>query len=85
MTPFTVETKDITVYPERVINVPAHIVTVDTVKWTTVDDSFSKRLIIRTNGQLAITITDAEYDALGQWSDEDIKALIIAHYGFVEV
>ena len=85
MTPFTVQPKEITLSPERVINVPSQTVTVDTVKWTTVDDSFVKRLTIRVNTQLIITIVDAEYDALGQWSDEDIKALIVAHYGFVEV
>ena len=84
MTPFTIEPQPITVYPERVVNVPAYIVTVNTVRWTTIDDPFLNRLTIRVQGPMAIIIEGAEYEALGQWSDTDIKAIVLAHYGFVE-
>jgi len=84
MNKINVEPKSITISAERTITVPERTLNVESVQWNTIDDSFAKRLVIRVNGQLGFNIEGAEYEALGQWTDEDIKLQILAHYGFIE-
>lgn len=84
MDKINVEPKSITISAARTITVPERAVSVESIQWTTTDDSFEKRLVIRVNGQLGFIIEGAEYDALGQWTDEDIKLQILAHYALVE-
>jgi hypothetical protein len=85
MNKINVEPKSITISAERTITVPERTLNVESVQWTTIDDSFAKRLVIRVNGQLGFNIEGAEYDALGQWTDEDIAGLIIGKYGFKQI
>lgn len=84
MNKINVEPKSITISAARTIAVPERTLEIESVQWTTIDDSFAKRLVIRVNGQLGFTIEGAEYDALGQWTDEDIKLQILAHYALIE-
>lgn len=85
MNKINVEPKSITVSAARTIAVPERTLEVESVQWTTIDDSFAKRLVIRVNNQLGFTIEGSEYDALGQWTDDDIAGLIIGKYGFKQI
>ena len=49
--------------------------------WRTSDDSFGRKLNIVVNNATSFQVSGADYDALGQWSDETIKGLILARYG----
>jgi hypothetical protein len=84
MNKINIESKTIIISPERVVTIAERKVNLSSVQWTTDDDSFAKRLVIRVNGQLGFTIEGDEYDALGQWTDEDIKLQILAHYALIE-
>jgi len=85
MDKINVEPKSITISAARTITVPERAVSVESVQWSTIDDSFAKRLVIRVNGQLGFIIEGAEYDALGQWTDDDIAEMIIGKYGFKQI
>jgi len=84
MNKISIEPKVVVISPERTITVPERNVQIESIQWTTIDDSFAKRLVIRINGQVGFVIEGDEYDALGQWNDDDIKLQILAHYGFIE-
>ena len=54
------------------------------VSWRTMDDGFNRRLQIVVNNSLVIVVEGADYDALGQWTDETIKGVILTKLGLVE-
>lgn len=74
----------INVVPKTVIVVPARTTEVASVTWRTLDDAFNRRLRIQVNGSVAITVEGADYDALGQWTDDTVKQIIIERLQLVE-
>ncbi|MEI8292219.1 MAG: hypothetical protein WCH99_22335 [Verrucomicrobiota bacterium] len=77
----------INVVPKTVEVVPARAarsVEFTTVSWRTIDDGFSRRLQILVNNSMVIVVEGAEYDALGQWTDETIKGVILTKLGLVQ-
>ena len=56
---------------------PAHTVVMTSINWRTHDDPFQRRLRIIVNGRVQVVVEGAEYDALGQWTDETIKGVIL--------
>jgi hypothetical protein len=60
---------------------PARTAEITTLTWRTNDDAFQRKLQVIVNNVTAFTITGAGYDALGQWTDNTIKGLILARYG----
>ena len=73
----------IAVTPKSVELVPARTAMISAITWRTNDDSFQRKLSIVVNNAAAFQVTGADYDALGQWTDETIKGLILARYGLV--
>jgi len=71
----------IAVIPKTIELTPARTAEVSSITWRTSDDSFARKLNIVVNNATAFQITGADYDALGQWSDDTIKGLILARYG----
>ena len=71
----------IAVKPKTIELAPARTAQVEGITWRTSDDSFARKLSVVVNNAAAFQITGAEYDALGQWTDETIKGLILARYG----
>lgn len=74
----------ILVTPKTVEIVPARTMEFSSVSWRTIDDSFNKRLVIVVNNTAQIAVSGADYDALGQWDDSAIKAIVLKNYGLVE-
>jgi uncharacterized protein YgfB (UPF0149 family) len=60
---------------------PARTAMVSTISWRTNDDAFQRKLNIVVNDSTAFQVTDDDYDALGQWTDDTIKGLVLAHFG----
>ena len=71
----------IAIKPKSIELVPARTATVSAISWRTNDDSFQRKLNIVVNNSTSFQVSDADYDALGQWTDDTIKGLILAHYG----
>ena len=61
--------------------VPARMAQISAITWRTSDDSFQRKLNVVVNNAASFQVSGAEYDALGQWTDETIKGLILARYG----
>ena len=74
----------INVVPKTVVVVPARTAEVAAVTWRTLDDAFNKRLRIQVNGSVSIAVEGADYDALGQWTDETIKQIILTRLQLTE-
>jgi len=74
----------VTVNPKQVEAVPARLVQVNAVSWRTMDDAFARRLQILVNGTIPIVVQGDDYDALGQWTDDTIKQLVLTRLGLVE-
>ena len=74
MDPIAIKTKSIEI-------VPARTAEISSITWRTSDDSFQRKLNIIVNNATAFQVSDADYDALGSWTDDTIKGLILAHYG----
>jgi hypothetical protein len=55
---------------------PARKAEISNLTWRTNDDPFARKLNIIVNNLTAFQVSDADYDALGQWTDETIKGLI---------
>ena len=62
----------INVVPKTVTVVPAKTADLSAVTWRTLDDSFNKKLRIQDNNAISIVVEGADYDALGQWTDDTI-------------
>ena len=73
----------VAVNPKQVVAVPARTVQVNAVSWRTMDDAFARRLQILVNGTIPIVVQGDDYDALGQWTDETIKQLVLARLELV--
>lgn len=71
----------IAVVPKTVELMPARTAQISQLTWRTSDDAFQRKLQVVVNNATAFTITGADYDALGQWTDDTIKGLILARYG----
>jgi hypothetical protein len=74
----------INVVPKTVVVVPARTVEVTSLTWRTLDDAFNRRLRIQVNNSASLSVEGADYDALGQWSDDDIKQIILTRLQLVE-
>ena len=74
----------INVNPKTVTAVPAKTVQVTQVTWRTSDDAFKRRLQVVVNQAVVIVVEGDAYDALGQWTDETIKALVLDRLGLTE-
>jgi len=71
----------IAIKPKTVELVPARTAQLNEITWRTSDDSFARKLQVIVNNATAFTIVGADYDALGQWTDETIRDLILTRYG----
>jgi hypothetical protein len=71
----------IAVKPKTIELVPARTAEIASITWRTSDDAFARKLTIVVNNATAFQVTGADYDALGEWTDDTIQGLIIAHYG----
>lgn len=74
----------INVVPKKVVVMPARTAEVASLTWRTLDDAFNRRLRIQVNGSVSILIEGADYDALGQWTDDTIKQTILKQLQLVE-
>jgi hypothetical protein len=71
----------INIKPKTIELAPARTAEISTLTWRTSDDSFARKLNIIVNNATAFQVIGDDYDALGQWTDETIKGLILARYG----
>lgn len=71
----------IAIKPKTVEVVPARTANINSITWRTSDDSFARKLQVIVNNAMMFQITGADYDALGQWTDDAIRDLILARYG----
>ena len=60
---------------------PARTAQINAITWRTNDDSFGRKLTVIVNNATAFTVEGADYDAMGQWTDDTVKGLILARYG----
>ena len=74
----------INVVKKTVVVTPARTAEVSSLTWRTIDDVFDRRLRIVVNNQVMIVVEGAEYDALGQWTDDTIKQTILTRLELVE-
>ena len=70
----------IAIKPTSIELMPARTALVSTITWRTTDDAFQRKLTIVVNNSTAFQITGDDYDALGQWTDDTIKKLVLAHF-----
>ena len=71
----------IAIKPKSIELMPSRTAMVSTISWRTNDDAFQRKLNIVVNNSTAFQITGDDYDALGQWTDETIKGVILAKFG----
>jgi hypothetical protein len=71
----------IAIKPKTIELAPARTAQLNEITWRTSDDAFNRKLQVVVNNATAFTVAGAEYDALGQWTDETIRDLILARYG----
>lgn len=71
----------IAIKPKTVELVPARTAQVSAITWRTSDDAFQRKLQVVVNGMASFMVEGAAYDALGQWTDETIRDLILARFG----
>ena len=71
----------IAIKPKSIELVPARTQEIACITWRTNDDSFGRKLNIVVNNATAFQVSGADYDALGQWTDDTIKGLILARFG----
>jgi hypothetical protein len=74
MNAIAIKTKTVEVVPARTVNISA-------VTWRTSDDAFQRKLQVIVNGMASFQIEGEAYEALGQWTDETIRDLILARFG----
>ena len=67
--------------PKTIELMPARTAQINSITWRTSDDAFARKLNIVVNNATAFQVTGAEYDALGNWTDDTIKGLILARFG----
>lgn len=71
----------IAIKPKTIELAPARTSDISSITWRTSDDSFQRKLNIVVNNLTAFQVVGADYDALGEWTDDTIRDLILARYG----
>lgn len=71
----------IAIKPKTIELVPARTADISSIIWRTSDDSFQRKLNIVVNNVTSFQVVGADYDALGEWTDDTIKGLILARFG----
>ena len=71
----------IAIKPKTIELVPARTAPITSITWRTSDDAFQRKLQVVVNNATAFQVAGADYDALGQWTDDTIKDLILARFG----
>jgi hypothetical protein len=71
----------IAVVPKEIEIQPSLKATVSALSWRSTDDAFNRRLSVLAVGVGTFTVSGDDYDALGQWTDDTIRDLILARYG----
>jgi hypothetical protein len=71
----------IAIKPKTIELAPARTAEINTITWRTNDDVFQRKLAVIVNNAAVFQITGADYDALGEWTDDTIQGLILARYG----
>ena len=71
----------IAIKPKTIEVVPARTAQIQSLTWRTSDDAFARKLTIIVNNVSVFQVSGADYDALGQWTDETIQGLILARFG----
>jgi hypothetical protein len=71
----------IAIKPKTIEILPAKTADISSLTWRTNDDSFARKLTIIVNNLTAFQVTGADYDALGEWTDDTIQNLILAKFG----
>jgi hypothetical protein len=71
----------IAIKPKTIEIMPARTANISSLTWRTSDDAFQRKLNIIVNNATAFQVTGADYDALGEWTDDTIQGLILTHYG----
>ena len=71
----------IAIKPKTIELAPARTAEISSITWRTNDDSFGRKLTVIVNNATVFQMVGADYDALGQWTDDTIKGLILARFG----
>ena len=71
----------IAIKPKTIELAPARTAEISSIIWRTNDDSFQRKLTVIVNNATVFQVVGADYDALGQWTDDTIKGLILARFG----
>ena len=71
----------IAIIPKTIELAPARTAEISSITWRTDDDSFGRKLTVIVNNATVFQVVGADYDALGQWTDDNIKGLILARFG----
>lgn len=71
----------IAIKPKTIELTPARTAQINNLTWRTSDDSFARKLNIVVNNITSFQIIGADYDALGEWTDDTIKGLILVRFG----
>lgn len=71
----------INIKPKTIEIMPARTANISTLTWRTSDDSFARKLTVIVNNLTAFQVIGADYDALGEWTDDIIQNLILAKFG----
>ena len=71
----------IAIKPKNIEITPARTADISSITWRTNDDSFARKLTVIVNNVTMFQITGADYDALGQWTDDTVKGLILSRFG----
>ncbi len=71
----------IAIKPKTIELMPARTAEIAALTWRTNDDAFNRKLTVIVNNATAFSVAGADYDALGQWTDDTIRDLILARYG----
>ena len=71
----------IAIKPKTIELAPARTAEISSIIWRTNDDSFQRKLTVIVNNATVFQVVGADYDALGQWTDDNIKGLILARFG----
>ena len=71
----------IAIKPKTVEVMPARTANFTALTWRTSDDAFQRKLAIIVNNVTTFQVSGADYDALGEWTDDTIQNLILTKFG----
>lgn len=75
----------IAIQPKTIELTPARTAQINSITWRTNDDAFQRKLTVVVNNATMFQVSGADYDALGQWTDDTIRDLIVQRYGLQPV